>query len=74
MFVQFESWVDLVRGLLDEITPARVAAGNALPHLYYTEADCVAQWPWIPHNLTLFAMDDYHPGNYYTIRNARIKK
>ena len=34
MFADFEAWVDLVRGLLDEIAPARLATGNAPPHLY----------------------------------------
>ena len=58
MFADFEAWVDLVRGLLDELTPARLAAGHEAPMLYYTEADVVALWPHIPRNLTLFSMDD----------------
>ena len=58
MFREFEGWVNLVRGLLDAITPARLAAGHSAPLLYYTEADCVADWPYIPHNLTHFSMDD----------------
>ena len=58
MFREFEGWVNLVRGLLDAITPARLAAGHPTPLLYYTEADCVADWPHIPHNLTHFSMDD----------------
>lgn len=73
MFADFEAWVDLVRGLLDEIAPARLAAGNAPPHLYYTEADVVALWPHIPHNLTLFSMDDYHPAWMYPSRHACAK-
>lgn len=58
MFAAFEAWVDLVRGLLDEVAPARQAAGYPAAHLYYTEADVVALWPHIPLNLTLFSMDE----------------
>lgn len=73
MFADFEAWVDLVRGLLDEVTPARKAAGHPAPHLYYTEADVVAMWPHIPRNLTLFSMDDYHPAWMYPSTHACAK-
>jgi hypothetical protein len=29
--------------------------------LYYTDSTYTSTWPYIPHNLTHFSLDDYHP-------------
>jgi hypothetical protein len=48
-FADFEQWVNLVRGLLDELTQARLAAGHAAPILYYCESDYISAWPCESH-------------------------
>eukprot|EP01051_Picozoa_sp_SAG22_P011845 SAG22_NODE_1177_length_5246_cov_48.458908_4_plen_344_part_00 len=58
-FEDLERWIDLTRGFLDGLAPARRAAGvEAELILYYTSSDWMASWPHIPRNLTLFSMDD----------------
>jgi hypothetical protein len=64
-FEDFDRWVNVVAGYLAAVAPARAAAGLEPPILYYTESDYVSTWPYIPHNLTLFSMDDYHPSWMY---------
>eukprot|EP01052_Picozoa_sp_SAG31_P012481 SAG31_NODE_731_length_12498_cov_7.368336_9_plen_215_part_00 len=58
-FADLERWIDLTRAFLNELAPARLAAGNADELiLYYTSSDYMSTWPYIPRNLTLFSMDD----------------
>ena len=65
-FNDLEKWIDLVRGFLDALAPARTAAGVTAPlELYYTSSDYCGSWPYIPRNLTLFSLDDYHPSWMY---------
>ena len=58
-FDDLEAWIDLVRGFLDALAPAREAAGvNDDLILYYTSSDYCGSWPYIPRNLTHFSLDD----------------
>ena len=65
-FDDIERWVDLVRGFLDSVAPARLAAGTKDDLiLYYTSSNWMATWPRIPRNLTLFSMVAYYPAWMY---------
>lgn len=67
-FRDIERWVDLVRGFLDEVAIPRAAAGvKGDLILYYTSSDYCMTWPYIPRNLTLFSVDDYHPSWMYAL-------
>jgi hypothetical protein len=71
-FYDIERWVDLVRGFLDEGAAPRAAAGTKDDMvLYYTSSDYCMTWPYIPRNLTLFSMDDYHPSWMYELLHRR---
>jgi hypothetical protein len=65
-FHDLEAWIDLVRGFLDALAPARRAAGVKEDLiLYYMSSDYSRSWPYIPRNLTLFSLDDYSPAWRY---------
>jgi hypothetical protein len=65
-FADLEAWIDLVSGWVEQnVASARTANGLPPAILYYNESDYVETWPYIPHNLTLFSMDDYHPAWMY---------
>ena len=64
-FKDLEKWINLVRGFLDALAYERQAAGaEGELILYYTSSDYCSTWPYIPRNLTLFSLDDYHPAWY----------
>jgi hypothetical protein len=58
-FSDFEKWVDFVRAFLNTLPPRSGPRKEYL--LYYVESDYVCTWPYVPTNLTHFAVDDYHP-------------
>lgn len=62
-FADLVKWIALVRGVLLRVEEEAGDGRNLT--LYYCSSTFSSTWPQIPHNLTLFSLDDYHPAWMY---------